>query len=328
MPRQIDYLPVPAHRVLIVVNPSAGSGANRSMIEELQLLLSASGLRADITSDLDFVAQLGVDPVGSELRAIVAAGGDGTVSAVVNRTTCETPVAILPLGTENLLAKYLGMLGSPRELAQAIVHGATVRLDAGEAAGRVFLLMAGCGFDAEVVRRLHGARTGHIHHLSYVKPILSSIRRYTYPTLRVHYENAVVTAVTSGNVAASGSFSVRWLFVINLPRYAGGLRLVPQAVGTDGVLDVCGFKKGSFFDGLRYLSGVVRGKHLAWPDCRYVQATRLRIESDEEVPYQLDGDPGGMLPVDITMLPSRVRLLVTETWAIEHGFRHGATLGE
>jgi diacylglycerol kinase family enzyme len=47
----------------------------------------------------------------------------------------------------------------------------------------------------------------------------------------------------------------------------------------------------------------------------------LRIESDDAVPYQLDGDPGGVLPVEITILPQRVRLLVTESWAIKHGFQ-------
>ena len=118
--------------------------------------------------------------------------------------------------------------------------------------------------------------------------------------------------------------SARWLFVVNIPRYAGGLRFVPTAVGTDGLLDVCGFRKGSLLHGLRYLGGVVSGQHLRWRDCCHVQTRRIRIESEVEVPYQLDGDPGGVLPLEISVLPARVRLITTESWALHRGFWHGA----
>jgi len=48
----------------------------------------------------------------------------------------------------------------------------------------------------------------------------------------------------------------------------------------------------------------------------------VRIESDESVDYQLDGDPGGQLPVEMRVLPARVSLIVTETWALRRGFAH------
>ena len=60
------------------------------------------------------------------------------------------------------------------------------------------------------------------------------------------------------------------------------------------------------------LMGVATGRHLQWPDCRILKTQRLRIESDDEVPYQIDGDPGGKLPLEITAVPSRMRLIV---WA-------------
>jgi diacylglycerol kinase family enzyme len=277
-----------------------------------------------VITQLQDLAELTANPAAAGLRAVVAAGGDGTVAAVVNRTPAETPLAVLPLGTENLLAKYMHMSVSPWQLSRAILHGATVRIDAGQAGDQIFLLMAGCGFDADVVQRLHAKRSGHIHHLSYVKPIVDSIRKYQYPPLRVRYDCDVQPreAADVDDSHVSGSFTARWLFVVNLPRYAGGLRLAPAAIGTDGLLDVVGFTKGSLLAGLRYLYGVVRGKHLRWSDCRFVRVTRLRVESEMPVPYQLDGDPGGQLPVQITVVPERVRLIVTESWAVHRGFRH------
>ena len=88
---------------------------------------------------------------------------------VVNSIPVGVPLAILPLGTENLLAKYLQIPPDPERVADLICAGRTVPLDAGRANGRIFLLMVGCGFDAEVVRRLHAAREGHISHLDYAK---------------------------------------------------------------------------------------------------------------------------------------------------------------
>jgi diacylglycerol kinase family enzyme len=96
------------------------------------------------------------------------------------------------------------------------------------------------------------------------------------------------------------------VFVLNLPRYAIGLRIAPQARGDDGLLDVCTFRNGSLVKGLWYLGGVILGQHQRWQDCAMRQVRQLRIESDVPVPYQLDGDPGGMLPLEIDVLPARV----------------------
>ena len=324
MPRTIRYQSGAADRVLIVTNPSAGSGTNQHRVRELADRLTSDGMRVETTSELELVHRKAAAPAQAGLRAVVAAGGDGTVAALINRTCPDTPIAVLPLGTENLLAKYLHMLVTPEELSHAITHGATVRLDAGQAGNRIFMLMTGCGFDADVVRRLHAHRSGNIRHLSYVKPIVDSIRKYQYPALRVHCERAAsaVHADSGGNAQHSTVFTASWLFVVNLPRYAGGLRLRPTRMAPTDCSMSADFEKGSLWHGLRYLRGVVRGRHLSFPDCRYVQTSRVRIESDEEVHYQLDGDPGGTLPLEITILPERVSLIVTETWAFRRGFLH------
>jgi diacylglycerol kinase family enzyme len=159
-----------------------------------------------------------------------------------------------------------------------------------------------------VVRRLHEVRSGNIHHLSYAKPILDSIRTYDYPELRIWY-------APPGNDELSEQITARWAFVVNLPRYAGGLNFAPLASGSDGLLDVCTFREGSLWHGLRYLTGVVFGQHETMEDFVRVQTRRLRIESDAAVPYQLDGDPGGQLPVEIEIEAGRLTVLVDAAWS-------------
>jgi diacylglycerol kinase family enzyme len=203
-------------------------------------------------------------------------------------------------------------------------------LDAGLAGNRIFLLMAGCGFDADVVRRMHHGRSGNITHFDYAKPLLASLRHYPFSNLRIDYE----TGNHSG-AHEQKTIQARWAFIVNLPRYAGGLKFAPQAVGTDGLLDVCTFQKGNWWHALRYLSGVLTGRHVNWLDCQIVRTRRLQVvadqQSSDEIPFQLDGDPGGVLPVDIRVLPGRLRLLVSERWAEGHGFpvnQESSTLSE
>jgi diacylglycerol kinase (ATP) len=162
---------------------------------------------------------------------------------------------------------------------------------------------------------VHQQRRGHIQHWSYVKPILDAIRNYEYPPLRVHYalEDAADGAELTEQIEA------RWVFVVNLPRYAGGLSFAPQASACDGLLDVCTFREGSLWNGLMYLGGVVLGQHQSMSDCKVIRTRRLRIEADVAAPYQLDGDPGGELPAEFRVLPKRMTLIVDRQWAERNG---------
>ncbi len=308
-------LPASARHVLISRNPKAGAKSGIPVVERLSELLAAQGLSVAAFTDVDELSSKAAELSGNgDLRCVVSAGGDGTVALLANRLAAATPIAVLPLGTENLLSKHLQMRGDPNEVCNTICAGYAEKFDAGKSGDHVFLIMAGCGFDAEVVRRLHRERTGHIHHLSYAKPIWDSIQNYDYPELRVHCE----IPATDSEDARTETITARWAFVVNLPRYARGLRIAPHASGNDGLLDVCTFKDGSLWHGLRYLSGVILGQHASWDDCVNVRAARVQIESDKPVPLQLDGDPGGFLPTEIEVLPNHLTLLVprerTESW--------------
>ncbi len=148
-------------------------------------------LHVDVLTDLAVVVQAAQQAHrAGTLRALVAAGGDGTVAELVNRTDPGLPISVFPLGTANLLAGYLGIRPDIPTFCHTIAGGRTIQLDAGQANGRIFLLMVGCGFDGEVVDRLHRVRTGHISMWSYLKPTLASIRSYEYPELRVYCDTA------------------------------------------------------------------------------------------------------------------------------------------
>jgi len=296
-------LPDDAKHVLIAMNPKAGAKDAEPVVRNLEKLLRQRDYDVAVITDVDEISGQSSEYLKQgSLRAVIAAGGDGTAGLIANRTDLGTPITVFPMGTENLLSKYIGVRADAESVCEMIDEGNLVKLDAGRVADQLFLLMVSCGFDAEVVRRLHEAREGHIRHMSYAKPILDSIRNYQYPELRVYCDD-------------EDAITARWGFVFNLPCYAMGLPIAPDAVATDGLLDVCTFKEGSLWNGLMYLGGVVFGQHRAWQDCVAKKTRRIRIESDEEVPFEIDGDPGGYLPVDIEILPQRLTLVVPKVWA-------------
>ncbi|MCC6511909.1 MAG: protein BmrU [Pirellulaceae bacterium] len=322
--------------VLIAANPKSGASSGRAMVGDLRNSLADRGFVAEICDSLPAVASRSHQLSQSgQLRAVVAAGGDGTAAAVVNLIPHSVPMALLPLGTENLLAKHLGVTRDVRAATEHIVAGKTRQLDAGCANGRLFLVMLGCGFDAEVVAQMHQIRRGHINRLSYAKPIWQSIRSYNYPIIDVHLENSLVETAASPtdlakpveslaqseNSAPLGvgqaptalvtSFSTAWLFAFNLPRYAADLRFCPQAIGDDGLLDVCAFTQAGLWRGLGYLSQLWLGRHQQMKSFRHLAVQRFRLSSDGRVPYQVDGDPGGVLPLEVEVLPKRLTLLCT-----------------
>jgi diacylglycerol kinase family enzyme len=290
--------------VLVALNPHAGATTAGGRIGELAGLLRQSGFDTVTEPDLGkFEARAAELRAQRQLHAVVAAGGDGTAAAVVNRLAADVPMALFPLGTENLLARAIGQKGTPTAVHDTLVAQNAVQYDAATANGRLFLIMLSAGFDAAVVQRAHELRRGHINRWHYFRPIREAIRGYAFPELRL---SCTLANVDKQSVDARA----RWAFAFNMPCYAAGLPIAPHAQGADGALDVVTFERGSFWHGLRYLGSVILRRHHRMADFATLRVTRLRIEADDLVPYQVDGDPGGVLPVDVEVLPGRLCLLV------------------
>lgn len=323
-------------RVFFLENPQAGSGHGYDRIQQAISALRAADFAVSISPNCqELVAAIAATPPDS-IAAVVTAGGDGTLRLAADRLPAEIPLVPFPLGTENLLAKHFGFTTSAHELLQTVWHGPLIRIDAATANGKLFLIMATCGFDAEVVRRMDQQRKGHIRHWHYIKPIIQTVRSYKYPSIVVTRPGADVPAGnarsknvpfppgTGGGDAAGldkkavlasaaggqseGPITCRWAMFFNLPCYAGGLMIQPHADPADGQLDLCGLTHGSTFSTLRYLTAVCWRRHLAGPDVLRFQNPQWAIRSDLPIPFQVDGDYGGMLPLTLECLPQRLTL--------------------
>jgi diacylglycerol kinase family enzyme len=307
------FLPQHADRVLVAHNPRAGTHSGQAILQSLRQRLTQQGYHCEIESDRDALTQHATRLAAlGQLRAVVAAGGDGTATDIWNRLPAGIPVVPLAIGNENLLAGYLGLVRQVEDVVHVIDQGQTTRLDAGQANGRLFSLMCSVGFDADVVRDVDEHRTGHVNRLNYVGAIVRTMSRYRYPKLRVSFP--APSDLADGESVGWLSTEARWLFAFNLPCYGAGLPLAPEATAMDAKLDVRLFRKGSWWNGLGYLASVLLHRQHRLTSAAQWQVSRMRVESDVAVPYQLDGDYGGLLPLELEVVPQRLTTLVSANW--------------
>ena len=292
---------IDAERRLVVIqrNPTSGTGRGAKQLLILIRELRNSGFRVRLFASRERLDTFVRNPqVKAGIRCLVAAGGDGTVGSIVNRHP-EFPIATLPLGTENLLARHLKISRCGASVAKAIQQGRTRKFDVGEVNGQQFLLMLSVGVDSEVVRRLHSERTGNIRHTSYIKPILGSFWNYSFPRLSVYSKSGELLAVGTHVIAT------------NIPEYGFRMPFSPAADPHDGKLDVRVLKINSRWLTLLHALKTRLGFKDAPREITRFAVEEIEIRSERTpTPSQCDGDPAPDCPLFATIRPNAMTLVV------------------
>jgi diacylglycerol kinase family enzyme len=319
--------------VLIFANPIAGRGKGRRIAGRLEKRLRAEGF--EVRTVLDRPDQMDPAILARPAMAAIVIGGDGTLRGVAEHLFLDgpmrsltsasaphllsseastptplspppaPPLLIIPLGTANLMGRHLGIRWNSADLEGQVVRAIrkheVVHLDAGGVNGKLFLLMAGVGFDAHVVHELARVRRGPINYASYAIPAALAITGYAYPELRV---------TVDGREVFSAQPAVA--FVGNVAEYGTGFPILPHARPDDELLDVCVLPCRSRNDLFRLFLQAAVGEHLNSEGAVYVKGRSARVESAVPVPVQVDGDSAGHTPIDVELLPVRVPFIVPQ----------------
>ncbi|MEV6488053.1 diacylglycerol kinase family protein [Actinoplanes sp. NPDC051633] len=225
---------------------------------------------------------------GAEL--IFACGGDGTVMAVVT-ALADTDVAlcVLPAGTGNLLAANLGLSTDAATGVEVALEGGRKRIDVGAVEDQCFAVMAGMGFDAEMLDSTSETAKKRVGSLAYVAGGLKALRRRP---MRVR------VVLDGGSPMPRRP---RAVIVGNVGRLQGGLRLIEDAKPDDGKLDVVILSPNSIGHWLQLGWAVIRRRKRV-PRMESFTAERVEIQSNRAQPRQLDGDlidPGKLMRVHV-----------------------------
>lgn len=284
-------------RVLVVVNPLMAWRRRRLLAEVLRQL---DGLAAAIeVREARYPGD--AEALAREARGrhdvIVAAGGDGTVNEIVNGLAgAGMPLALLPLGTANVLAAEIGLPARPRRLAELIARGRPRPVHLGRVDGRRFVMMAGVGLDAHAVAAVASTLKRLAGKPAYGVALLWQLLRYPCPLREVSVDGAVWRAAAV--IVANGHF------------YAGRFVCAPGARLEVPGFHVCLFLSPGRWRAVRYGVALLLGRLHRLADYRVVEARRVVIQGPPGEPVQADGDVVAALPVEITVAPEPLNLIM------------------
>ena len=289
----------------VIHNPAAGQRGQRLFRAVLAGLAKADcRITVDHTDGPGHASRLAADAVAAGSDRLVIAGGDGTVNEVVNglaATTSPPPIAIVPMGTANVLAAEIGLKIRTADILKTILRGNPKPISVGIAGDRRFVLMAGAGFDAHVVAGVSKPLKRRVGKLAYAVSFLRQLWAFGFPTYRVSIDGV-------SHEAAS-------VVVTNAKRYAGPYVIAPQADMCDDQLQVCRFLTPGRWAAVSGGVALFSNNLKAGSGFAIDPARRIVIDGPAGDPVQADGDIVATLPVEISSLPEALRLVYPPTGA-------------
>ncbi len=305
--------------VLLIRNPTAGR-RRRGLVDEVVRLVRAEGWTVDLvdTAAMGDARRLAESCDASRYAVIAVAGGDGTINEVVNGLARRSDgaqalapalapaLAIVPLGTANVLAHELGLHARAEEVAHTIVAGRQLLVRPGEVAcasgsPRCFSLMAGAGFDAKVVAGVTAPLKRRFGRAAYLWRSLIEARRYRPVRYQVEVDGKCYEAAS--------------VIVTRARLYAGPYVVAPQAALGEPLLHVCLFERWGRSQTLRFGVALLLGRLPRTVGYRVVTGKDVKISVLSDAgerggqPVQVDGDDALTLPVSIGVASGAVRLL-------------------
>jgi diacylglycerol kinase (ATP) len=287
----------------IIVNPNAGSVDEVAHLREI--LERRPGTVVRITDEAGDAQEIAAEAVRSGTRLVVAAGGDGTLNEVVNGLAedfGQARLGLLPLGTGNDFARSINV---PADLDAALAileRGETRTLDVARAtagaASRYFINMSAGGFSGVVSEKAHEVKD-RWGPLSYLRAALGTLPALQGFETRILVNGVETLTLDTYNIVVSNGRFV-----------AAGIPVAPQSKLDDGLLDVMIAPATTIPQLALLVPQVLLGRHTESDLLLFRKATRLEIESDPPMSFNVDGELIGDAPAAFEVLPRALEVVV------------------
>ena len=299
---------------LLIHNPNAGNGGTtrRRLIDDARKFLAENGIHAELaeTTGPGHATEIAQQATRDGRELVIACGGDGTLNEVVNglataQNEHRVPLALLPGGTANVLAKELNLPWDIPRAAKHLIHADVHEIALGRATpleqpekSRYFLSVSGCGPDGMIVYSVDLGLKARVGILAYWWQGAREVLRYTFPKFRVRTGERQMEATL--------------VVVGRTKNYGGPFKITDQADLFEDQFEVMALTTQSGLRYLSYLPTLWMGNLRKEEDVHFWKADTLVCEPLDASPVysQVDGEPLTRLPVEFSIVPRALKLLV------------------
>ena len=296
-------------KVMFILNPGSG---RQNFWKDVEGVIGCLVLN-EIVSHVDVVytqKQYDARNAARQLKygqydAVVAVGGDGTVSDVINgiiKGRSRIPVAVLPEGTSNVFANALELPSDKEDFCRMLRDFKTIDIDVGKMNGEYFISTLAGGMGADISYKAASDTKAIFGRKAYFFEALRSFPGQLFKSLKLYFDSAEFTARADTVM----------FYISNAGGIAGNKRLFEGSSINDGLLRVVVFKKMNLFQFAHIFWSFLRGKPIDHPKVKSFCTKRLRIKNMDSstIPINSDGEMSGILPIDVECVPKAVRIVV------------------
>jgi YegS/Rv2252/BmrU family lipid kinase len=304
---------------LFIINPASARGATLRAWADARKDAVAAGVDFEerVTTRAGEATEVAREALNSGITRIVAVGGDGTLSEVVNGyfddcgrvINSAASIGLLPSGTGSDFRRSLG-LRSRGDAIGTLINSETRLLDAvraefkdrdGASLSRFFINVASFGLGGDVSELVNRWRNTLPRWIGgsarFAAAAIAALGRYKNVAVSLRLDEREMTINSNLIVVANGRFA------------GGGMMLAPHAELDDGLLDVIVTDEATRLDVIRELPRIQRGAHLKNPKVTEMRAREVSINSEEPMAIDLDGEMLGFTPAHLRVLPSAIRFV-------------------
>lgn len=289
----------------LIFNPVAGQGDPDQDLLTIQSLLEPE-IALDIrltTPEVD-AGQLAREAVERGVHMIIVSGGDGTISAAAEAVVrTSIPLGVISRGTANAFASALTLPKTIEAACETILQGRPKVVDAALCNGKPMVLLAGIGFEAEMVEKADRETKNRFGMLAYIMAGVQQLREFDSFEARIETPEKVITltagAVTIANAAPPTSV---------LAQGPAGI------ICDDGLLDLTVVAPinpaGAIASAYHLLQTALSGEAAERDDIGYLRARRIKVTTDPPQKVALDGEIIGTTPIDVECIPGGLTILM------------------
>jgi YegS/Rv2252/BmrU family lipid kinase len=291
------------HHAVFIINPVSGIGDSKKRKDEIVQIAKNLGWKGKIfeTTKIKNAGVIATEQINAGAKHLVICGGDGTImEALQVIINTNIVLGIVPLGTGNLFAQNLGITGSRKAMIERALFGTPKKIDVGRANDTIFAIIAGIGFDAEVMKEANRKLKDRFGPFAYL--IIG---------LKILYRRPGLYSV-SIDKKRQKIFRAKSIMIANMGKLQGGIEAVPNAHWQNGILRIGIIKASAFPAWLSLLGSALIGNINKSPHYTLLKGKHVEIVSlSGKKPYQCDGNHfPATRKLTVEVLPRAVSVLV------------------